>query len=202
MRNVTNMGAMFMGAAAFNGDLSGWDVRNVTDMRRHVSGRRGLQRRPERLGRAQRHEHARHVLGAAAFNGDLSGWDVRNVTDMSHMFRGAAAFNGDLSGWDVRNVTDMWAMFMDAAAFNGDLSGWDVRNVTDMRAMFRGAAAFNGDLSGWDVRNVTDMCGMFRRRGLQRRPERLGRAQRHGHGNMFLNTPALNPKPAWYTGSG
>ena len=32
MRNVTNMGGMFMGAAAFNGDLSGWDVRNVTDM--------------------------------------------------------------------------------------------------------------------------------------------------------------------------
>ena len=23
---------MFEGAAAFNGDLSGWDVRNVTDM--------------------------------------------------------------------------------------------------------------------------------------------------------------------------
>ena len=23
---------MFMDAAAFNGDLSGWDVRNVTDM--------------------------------------------------------------------------------------------------------------------------------------------------------------------------
>ena len=23
---------MFLGAAAFNGDLSGWDVRNVTDM--------------------------------------------------------------------------------------------------------------------------------------------------------------------------
>ena len=47
-----------------------------------------------------------------------------------------------------------------------------------MCGMFDGAAAFNGDLSGWDVRNVTDM------------------------GSMFLNTPALNPKPAWYTGSG
>ena len=48
---------MFEGAASFNGDLSGWDVRNVTDMRDMFSG-------------------------AAAFNGDLSGWDVRNVTDM------------------------------------------------------------------------------------------------------------------------
>ena len=46
-----------------------------------------------------------------------------------------------------------------------------------MWGMFFNAAAFNGDLSGWDVRNVTNM------------------------GAMFLNTPALNPKPAWYTGS-
>ena len=52
---------MFDGAAAFNGDLSGWDVRNVTDMRAMFEG-------------------------AAAFNGDLSGWDVRNVTDMSACF--------------------------------------------------------------------------------------------------------------------
>ena len=34
MRNVTDMSYMFSGAAAFNGDLSGWDVRNVTDMER------------------------------------------------------------------------------------------------------------------------------------------------------------------------
>ena len=53
---------MFRGAAAFNGDLSGWDVRNVTNMRACFRD-------------------------AAAFNGDLSGWDVRNVTDMSPCFR-------------------------------------------------------------------------------------------------------------------
>ena len=61
---------------------------------------------------------------------------------------------------------------------HGPIAGWDVRNVTDMSATFARAAAFNGDLSGWDVRNVTDMRRMFR------------------------DTPALNPKPAWYTGSG
>ena len=61
VRNVTNMGGMFVMAAAFNGDLSCWDVRHVTDMAHHVCGRLVLQRRPERLGRAQRHEHGRHV---------------------------------------------------------------------------------------------------------------------------------------------
>ena len=49
---------MFKDAAAFNGDLSGWDVRNVTNMWSMFGD-------------------------AASFNGDLSGWDVRNVTDMS-----------------------------------------------------------------------------------------------------------------------
>ena len=52
---------MFERAAAFNGDLSGWDVRNVTDM-------------------------SAMFEDAAAFNGDLSGWDVRNVTNMGGMF--------------------------------------------------------------------------------------------------------------------
>ena len=61
VRNVTSMSSMFRGAAAFNGDLSGWDVRNVTEHAPHVCRRRGLQRRPERLGRAQRHEHDQHV---------------------------------------------------------------------------------------------------------------------------------------------
>ena len=59
---------MFRDAAAFNGDLSGWDVRNVTHMNAMFSD-------------------------AAAFNGDLSGWDVRNVTNMSHMFRNTPALN-------------------------------------------------------------------------------------------------------------
>ena len=74
------MSYMFTDAAAFNGDLSGWDVRNVTDMERMFERRRGLQRRPERLGRAPRHDMSAMFEDAAAFNGDLSGWDVRNVT--------------------------------------------------------------------------------------------------------------------------
>ena len=136
LSRVTDMDSMFRGAAAFNGDLSGWNVSSVTDMRSMFNG-------------------------AAAFNGDLSGWNVSSVTDMRSMFNGAAAFNGDLSGWNVSSVTDMRSMFNGAAAFNGDLSGWNVSSVTDMRSMFNGAAAFNGDLSGWNVSSVTGMKEMF-----------------------------------------
>ena len=62
------MRSMFEDAAAFNGDLRGWDVRNVTNLW-------GM------------------FMGAAAFNGDLSGWDVRNVTEMGSMFLNTPALN-------------------------------------------------------------------------------------------------------------
>ena len=190
------MDGMFKGAESFNGDLSRWNVGNVTDM-------------------------AGMFWGVESFNGDLSRWDVRNVTDMTAMFRGAAAFNGDLSRWNVGNVTNMSNMFVLAMAFNGDLRSWDVRNVTDMSAMFAYAWSFNGDLSGWDVRNVTDMSGVCftrprpstatlsgwgraqrhghgqhvqGRRGLQRRPGRLGRAPRHEHAQHVPKHAGAEPQ--------
>eukprot|EP00519_Triparma_laevis_P003093 CAMPEP_0182500088 /NCGR_PEP_ID=MMETSP1321-20130603/8263_1 /TAXON_ID=91990 /ORGANISM="Bolidomonas sp., Strain RCC1657" /LENGTH=49 /DNA_ID= /DNA_START= /DNA_END= /DNA_ORIENTATION= len=49
------MRAMFYEAKAFNGDLSTWNVSNVTTM----AGMFG---------------------SASVFNGDLSSWDVSNVT--------------------------------------------------------------------------------------------------------------------------
>ncbi|MBC6411264.1 MAG: BspA family leucine-rich repeat surface protein, partial [Ekhidna sp.] len=51
LSNVTDMSHMFSGAAAFNGDLSEWDVSKVTNMSSMFSR-------------------------AAAFNGDLSEWNV------------------------------------------------------------------------------------------------------------------------------
>ena len=50
------MWTMFWNTSAFNQDISGWDVSNVTGMR-------GM------------------FQSAAQFNQDLSGWDVSNVTD-------------------------------------------------------------------------------------------------------------------------
>ena len=76
---VTNMSSMFYGAAAFNGDVSGWDTSQVTSM-------------------------TYMFYGASSFNGDVSGWDTSSATNMSNMFNGATAFNAanhDLSGWPV-----------------------------------------------------------------------------------------------------
>jgi surface protein len=130
--NVTNMSRMFHEAYKFNGDLSKWNVSNVTNMR--------------------------YMFGwASSFNGDLSKWNVSNVTNMEGMFLGTFSFNGDISGWDVSNVTNMEDMFWSAKSFNGDLSKWNVSNVRYMDRMFREARSFNGDLSKWNVSNVRNM---------------------------------------------
>ena len=80
---ITNMGHMF-DYSKFNGDISNWNVGNVTDMC--------------------------VMFANSLFNGDISGWDVGNVTNMGAMFK-YSKFNGDISNWDVRNVTRISSMF-------------------------------------------------------------------------------------------
>ena len=116
---------------SFNGDISSWDVSNVTDM----SG----------------------MFGRAEFNQDISFWDVSNVGDMRVMFF-QSLFNQDIGVWNVSNVYDMGSMFSDSQ-FNQDISSWDVSSVTHMDGMFS-YSLFNQDLGGWDVVNVT-VCSSF-----------------------------------------
>ena len=93
------------------GDISDWDVSNVTDMNRMFAS-------------------------ATNFNQSLNNWDVSKVTDMSQMFDHATNFNQPLNKWDVSKVTDMGEMFWGATNFNHSLDNWDVSKVTDMRGMF------------------------------------------------------------------
>merc|ERR1712032_928668 len=67
------MGDMFQNAAAFNGDISKWDVSSVSDMSSMFSK-------------------------AESFNGDISNWDVSRVTNMDRMFFYAASFKQKLCG--------------------------------------------------------------------------------------------------------
>ena len=86
------------------GDISDWDVSQVTNMRNAF-------------------------IGKSNFNGDISSWDVSSVTNMDAMFLLATSFNQDISGWDVSNVSRMNAMFNLASSFNQDLSTWCVPNI-------------------------------------------------------------------------
>ena len=82
---------MFQNATAFNGDLSSWNVSNVTDMTRV---------------RSMRSMSTRIVCAAPVTpcEADLLTWSARFHRQM---FQNAAAFNGDLSSWNVSNVTNM-----------------------------------------------------------------------------------------------
>ena len=117
------------------GDISCWDVSNVTNMN--------------------------YMFVNTSFNGDISNWDVTIVTNMEGMFDGATIFNQDISGWDVSNASNMNGMFGAAQSFNQDISGWNVSGVTDMEDMFGGATSFNQDIKCWqfhsDIKTNTNV---------------------------------------------
>ena len=157
--NITDMSYLFRGGnkdqyfaghpilSKFDGDISAWNVSNVTNMS-------CMFEECEYTGK----------------NGDISDWDVSNVTDFSGMFYNSK-FNGDISNWDVSNGTDMSFLFAFSTftGKNGDISNWDVSSVIKMNSMFYGTL-FSGDLSKWDVSNVTNMRNMFDRSSLENNP--------------------------------
>jgi surface protein len=93
------------------GEISNWDVSNVTDM-------------------------SSLFEGANSFNQPLNNWNVSNVTDMGLMFTFARSFNQPLNNWNVSKVTNMRWMFSGAEFFNQPLNNWDVSNVKNMEGMF------------------------------------------------------------------
>ena len=76
-------------AHAFNGDISGWNVSQVTSLLNTFGG-------------------------AHSFNGDVSSWDVSNVEELSWTFHDAKSFNGDLSNWNTSSATEMIFLFYGA----------------------------------------------------------------------------------------
>ena len=75
---ITDMSNLFEGTD-FNGNISSWDVSNVTDM-------------------------TYMFYWCKKFNKDISNWDVFNVKNMRYMFAYCKSFNKDISNWDVSNV--------------------------------------------------------------------------------------------------
>jgi surface protein len=101
---ITDMSHIFSylssnGNESFNGDISSWDISNVTNMYAMFEGNQN-------------------------FNQSLNSWDVSNVTNMSRMFGGCQSFNQPLNNWDVSNVTNMSIMFAENPNFDQDLSDW------------------------------------------------------------------------------
>ena len=113
---ITDMSSLFItmdivNMEEFNGDISGWNVSNVTNME-------GM------------------FCGCKSFNQDISNWDVSKVTNMAYMFQDCYKFNQNISEWDVSSVTNMYSMFRDSKSFNQDISNWNVSKAKYKNNMF------------------------------------------------------------------
>ena len=108
---VTSMYGLFE-ETDFQGDVSEWDVSNVTNM-------------------------SYMFYGCSNFNCDLSKWDVHNGFDITRMFFACKSFNQNISDWDISNVKSMESMFEGCENFNQDLSSWNVRKVRHRAQAFK-----------------------------------------------------------------
>lgn len=135
-RAVTNMRAMFKDAALFNQNIGGWNTSSVTVM-------------------------ANMFVNATAFDQNIGAWNTGNVTSMSAMFEGASSFNQNIGNWNTSKVTSFTNLFLNASKFNQNIGSWDTSKVTAMQSVFNGAVAFNQNIGAWNTSSVTNMSFLF-----------------------------------------
>jgi hypothetical protein len=160
--NVTSFSEIFSvhrvpKAEFFNGDLSGWETKQVVDMSGAFVGCTALT---ERSGVSAWNtsglHHADYIFeDCKNFDADLGSWDVSGVRSFYSAFRRATAFTGKgLDRWDVRSLENAGVMFGGASLFNGAISKWRTPRLSQMVGIFQDAAEFNQDLDKWDVSGV------------------------------------------------
>jgi surface protein len=179
---------MFAGAAAFNQDLTSWNVSNVTNMSAMFDGAVNFNNSgPTQSGMA-----SSILAGTKPLP-----WTTSAVTDMSFMFRGAKSFNQNINSWDVSKVTNFTRMFSGGDTSTATADGINPNDATiyfnnggandqsngipgsaplwsayppgtgtgtaaiNMSFMFSGAIFFNQDLNSWNTSYVTNMAQMF-----------------------------------------
>ncbi len=119
---ITDMACLFgrydyakygYGLENFNGDISEWNVSNVTNMY-------GL------------------FWNNSKFNGDISKWNISKVENMKNMFGDSNFNNNSICNWNVSKVKNMALMFA-SCEFNYDISHWKINPNCDTNYMFNGS---------------------------------------------------------------
>jgi len=143
MKYVTDAKYMFRECKNLTsiGDVSGWDLSNVTSTR-------GMFYNCEKL------------------NGlDVSNWDVSNIEDAGWMFYNCASVTElDVANWDTSSMNFTKSMFYNNIKVTElDVSNWDMSDVTDTSYMFSYCTTLGDiDFSKWDVSNVQKFNNMFK----------------------------------------
>lgn len=137
---ITDMESLFYSEALedFNGDISKWNVSNVTSMN-HM------------------------FYECKNFNCDLSEWDVSKVKNMRLMFNECYSFEGiGLENWNVSNLEIIEGAFSNCIKLTGkELENWDVSNVQYAIDTFYGCKNLSCDLDNWNMSNCKEMDDMF-----------------------------------------
>lgn len=163
---ITNLTNLFNGTV-WDGDISEWDVSNVTDMSymflySYFTGKNtdfslwDISNVTNMMGMFQGSELSNKVKG-------LDKWNIKNVNNISYMFAKCKNFNKDISGWDISGVEHIEGLFQNCTNFNQDLSKWKLSPKTKrLNSLFMQCLRFEGKgLENWDVSNVEDMTYMF-----------------------------------------
>lgn len=109
----------------FDGDITGWDVSNVTSMEcmfrySKFTGKKGIFK----IERGYDIENMRCMFENSVFNGNISDWHTVNVENMDNMFRDSI-FEGDINGWIVNEECSLSNTFRDSfLEKNGMLPQW------------------------------------------------------------------------------
>jgi surface protein len=158
---ATTFKNMFVGASAFNQNLSGWKTSNVSSMDGTFFSA------------------TRFNNGHAAGVGGTMPWSISQTPEtnmLTDTFAGATSFNQDLNAWNVSKITSFLRTFNNASSFNngdphgayeGDANGsdvrmlWNVSSANNLANTFQGAIKFNQNVSSWSVSKVTNMSYTF-----------------------------------------
>ncbi|MDF7663371.1 BspA family leucine-rich repeat surface protein [Bifidobacterium sp. ESL0763] len=151
------------------GDLSGWDMSNVTRTVTMFDNDTKLTNIGDlsnwNLGNVKIAEWMFSNTGIRSL-GDVSNWGMGNVEDMQGIFSHMHNLTGlpGISSWDVSKNDWFTCMFEDDFALTSlDLGGWDTKAATDMEYMFFDDFSLTEikGLEGFKTDNVTDMSYMF-----------------------------------------
>ncbi|CEG01131.1 Bacterial surface protein 26-residue repeat [Ostreococcus tauri] len=172
---------MFMNAAAFDSDITHWNVvdcgtGNTCDSTDTFNGATAWLARFTRLDTSSSLDgppsswipktgvafvsssDLRTAVGNCLANDPTGACDCSKSYELDCGAGGHAAI-GD---WNTALITDMSNLFDGFPNFNQNIGNWNTSSVTLMSAMFASAQAFDQPIGAWNTANVVDTEYMFR----------------------------------------